>query len=79
MLFRSNPEPTVLFLGFGDSTLDFELRTFLRDFTQRFMVSHELHMAIDAALHVANIEIAFPQRDLHIKNPEALKMMIKDS
>ncbi|MCF6220548.1 MAG: mechanosensitive ion channel [Robiginitomaculum sp.] len=70
----NNPEPTVLFLGFGDSTLDFDLRVFLRDFTQRFIVSHELHMAIDAALRDANIEIAFPQRDLHIKNPELLKI-----
>jgi len=74
----SNPEPTVLFLGFGDSTLDFELRAFLR-FTQRFIVSHELHMAIDAALREVNIEIAFPQRDLHIKNPEAIKVMVEDS
>jgi len=73
----NNPEPTVLFLGFGASSLDFELRSFLRDFTQRFIVSHELHMAIDAALRKANIEIAFPQRDLHIKNPEALKMMVE--
>ncbi len=72
----NNPEATVLFLGFGDSSLDFELRVFLRDFAQRFMVSHELHMAIDATLRAANIEIAFPQRDLHIKNPEAIKMMI---
>ena len=75
----NNPEPTVLFLGFGDSTLDFELRSFLRDFTQRFIVSHELHMAIDAALRAADIEIAFPQRDLHIKNPEVIKMMVRDS
>jgi potassium-dependent mechanosensitive channel len=73
-----NPEPTVLFLGFGDSSLDFELRSFLRDFTQRFIVSHELHMAIDAALRAADIEIAFPQRDLHIKNPDALKMIVDD-
>lgn len=73
----SNPEPTVLFLGFGDSTLDFDLRVFLRDFTQRFIVSHELHMAIDAALRKENIEIAFPQRDLHIKNPEALQMIVE--
>jgi len=75
----SNPEPTVLFLGFGDSTLDFELRVFLRDFTQRFIVSHELHMAIDAALREESIEIAFPQRDLHIKNLEALKVMVEDN
>ncbi len=75
----SNPEPTVLFLGFGDSTLDFDLRIFLRDFTQRFIVSHELHMAIDAALRKENIEIAFPQRDIHIKNPEAMTMMLEPS
>lgn len=72
----NNPEPTVLFLGFGASSLDFELRVFLRDFTQRFIVSHELHMAIDAALRKADIEIAFPQRDLHIKNPDALQAIV---
>jgi potassium efflux system protein len=66
----SNPEPTVLFLGFGDSSLDFQIRVFLRDFAQRFMVSHELHMAVDQALRSAGIEIPFPQRDLHIKNPD---------
>ena len=70
----SNPEPTALFLGFGDSSLDFEIRVFLRDFAQRFMVSHELHMAIDQALRDVNIEIPFPQRDLHIKGPD-IKVM----
>ena len=73
-----NPEPSVLFLGFGDSTLDFEIRVFLRDFVQRFVVSHEIHMAVDQALRKENIEIAFPQRDLHIKNPENLKMMLAE-
>jgi potassium efflux system protein len=67
------PEPNVLFLGFGDSSLDFELRVFLRSFGQRFVVSHELHMAIDQALREAGIEIPFPQRDLHIKNPQDLR------
>ncbi len=67
-----NPEPTALFLGFGDSTLDFEIRVFLRDFVQRFVVSHELHMALDEALRDAGIEIAFPQRDLNIKNVDAI-------
>ncbi len=73
-----HPEPRVLFLGFGDSTLDFELRTFLRDFTQRFIVSHELHMALDAALRDGGIEVAFPQRDLNIKNPEGLKAILEE-
>jgi len=74
-----HPEPRVLFLGFGDSTLDFELRNFLRDFTQRFIVSHELHMALDVALREADIEIAFPQRDLNIKNPEGLKAILDET
>ncbi len=65
----ANPEPSVLFLGFGDSSLDFEIRVFLRSFGQRFRVSHEIHMAVDQALREANIEIPFPQRDLHIKPP----------
>jgi len=64
------PEPSVLFLGFGDSSLDFEIRVFLRDFVQRFVVSHEIHMAADAALREVGIEIAFPQLDLHVKNQE---------
>ena len=64
------PEPSVLFLGFGDSSLDFEIRVFLRDFVQRFVVSHEIHMAVDEALRGVGIEIAFPQLDLHVKNPD---------
>ena len=58
----ATPEPSVLFLGFGDSSLDFEIRVFLRDFSHRFNVSHEIHMAVDAALGKAGIEIPFPQR-----------------
>lgn len=64
------PEPTVLFLGFGASSLDFEVRVFLRDFVRRFRVSHELHMALDEALGDADITIAFPQLDVHVKDTE---------
>ena len=72
-----NPEPRVLFLGFGDNALDFEVRVFLRDFAQRFVVSHELHMALDAALREVKVEIAFPQRDIHIRGGEGLEEISK--
>jgi len=36
-------------------------------------------MALDAALRKANIEIAFPQRDLNIKNPEGLKAILEET
>jgi len=61
------PPPQVLFLGFGDSSLLFELRAFLPDVTYFLRTKHELHMAVDAAFREAGIEIAFPQRDLHVR------------
>jgi small-conductance mechanosensitive channel len=64
----SNPEPQVVFLAFGDSSLDFELRCFIPDALRRLIVSSELHFAVDAAFREAGIEIAFPQRDIHIRD-----------
>jgi potassium efflux system protein len=64
------PKPQVFFLGFGDSSLDFEIRIFLRSFEDRFPVSHVIHTDINLALEKAGITIPFPQRDLHIIRPE---------
>jgi len=64
------PEPQVLFLGFGDSSLDFEIRVFLPSFTARFPVAHDIHTEVNKALEKAGISIPFPQRDLHIITPE---------
>jgi len=62
------PDPRVLFLGFGDSSLDFELRCFIRDVDRRLQTRSDLNLAIVAAFHEAGIEIPFPQRDLHFRN-----------
>lgn len=61
-------EPKVLFMSFGESSLDFELRCHIRNIDARFQVTSDLNFAIDKAFREANIEIAFPQRDIHIKN-----------
>jgi potassium efflux system protein len=63
-----HPPPVVHFAGFGDSSLDFELRVFLRDVRERIVSSSELRFAILAAVRDAGISIPFPQRDVHIKN-----------
>ncbi|KPK15865.1 MAG: hypothetical protein AMJ62_08110 [Myxococcales bacterium SG8_38] len=63
-----DPPPQVLFLGFGDSSLSFELRVFIRSVNNLLPVKHELHMSIDQAFREAGIEIAFPQRDLHVRS-----------
>jgi potassium efflux system protein len=62
------PRPQVLFLGFGDSALLFELRVFSPDVERRLLIKHELHLAVDAGFRAAGIEIAFPQRDLHLRS-----------
>ena len=64
----SAPKPKALFMGFGDSSLDFELRVWIRQIRQRFDVTSDLNFAIDKAFRENNIEIPFPQRDLHLRS-----------
>jgi potassium efflux system protein len=66
-----SPRPKIFFVGFGDSSLDFEIRVYVRSVEERFAVIHELHMAIDQGLRKHGIEIPFPQRDLHLRSAEA--------
>ena len=62
------PEPSVLFRRFGDSTLDFELRVWIWNVDNRLQVISERQQEIDRRFRAAGIEIAFPQRDLHIRS-----------
>ena len=71
--YRKVPPPQVLFMGFGDSSLDFELRCFIRDIRTWPVVKSDLNFAIDAAFREANVEIPFPQRDVHIVKPDSVE------
>lgn len=66
--FFQVPEPTVLFQAFGASSLDFELRCFVRDVRQRMLIRSEINFEIDRLFREHDIEIPFPQRDLHIRS-----------
>jgi small-conductance mechanosensitive channel len=66
------PDPHALFLAFGDSSLDFELRVIIQDINKRRYVTSDINRAINAAFRKLGIEIPFPQRDLHFR--EALRM-----
>jgi len=65
------PAPNVVFMSFGASSLDFELRIFVTGREIKPRVVHDLHMRVDAAFRAAGIEIAFPQRDLHLRTVPA--------
>jgi small-conductance mechanosensitive channel len=66
------PEPAALFVGFGESSLDFVVRYWT--FIDRHVdVSSQLHVAINRRLCAEGIEIPFPQRDVNLRhvNPAA--------
>ena len=63
----TSPRPMVLFRGFGDSSLDFELRVHLYDVDRRLSTISNINFAIDKAFREEGIEIPFPQRDVHVK------------
>ena len=62
------PEPQALFRGFGESSLDFELRVWTDRADRWMQIQSELAVAVHAALREAGIEIPFPQRDLHLRS-----------
>lgn len=63
-----DPKPVVLFKGFGDNSLDFELRACISGMDNYVPVWHDVNCAIDDAFRKAEVEIAFPQRDLHLRS-----------
>jgi potassium efflux system protein len=67
-LVLQDPEPSVLMLGFGDSSLDFSIRVYVSELAHRLPVTHDIHFRIDHAFRENHIEIPFPQRDLHIRS-----------
>jgi len=64
----AEPAPTVLFMGFGASTLDFSVRAWTYDFDRWINIRSDLMTRMVDALRQADIEIAFPQRDLHLRS-----------
>lgn len=60
--------PKALFMGFGDSALEFELRVRIFDIKKRYDVVSELNFKIDEEFQKNRIIIPFPQRDIHIKD-----------
>jgi small-conductance mechanosensitive channel len=73
----SDPQPVVLFTGFGESSLDFSVRFWTRDAATAVVARSEAGAAISEALEAEGIEIPFPQRDLHLRSvsPEATQSL----
>jgi len=60
------PAPLALFLGFGDSALQFQLRAWTNRLDRHLVVKSELGVAVYAALGEAGFSIPFPQHEIRI-------------
>ena len=67
-LILDQPSPRVRMRSFGESSKDFELLGWIRYPEQRGLARHQLLMEIDEAFGKEDIQIPFPQRDVHIRN-----------
>jgi small-conductance mechanosensitive channel len=62
------PEPLAFFLNFGDSSLNFELKFWIDDVNIKKRVISDLNCLILDTFAQHNIEIPFPQQDIHIRS-----------
>ncbi|BCB03659.1 mechanosensitive ion channel family protein [Bacillus sp. KH172YL63] len=71
------PAPFVNFVGFGSSSLDFELFVWISNPDKVILIKSNLHFRIYKALNDKGIEIPFPQQDLHVRSvdKEVIGMM----
>ncbi|CBG87300.1 mechanosensitive channel MscK [Citrobacter rodentium] len=63
-----DPQPEVFFTTFGASTLDHELRLYVRELRDRSRTVDELNRAIDRLCRENDIDIAFNQLEVHLRN-----------
>ncbi|NET48507.1 MAG: mechanosensitive ion channel [Merismopedia sp. SIO2A8] len=68
---RSIPHPQVLFQGFGDSSLNFELLVWIIEPNRQPIIRSDLNFGILTLLRQHDIEIPYPQRDLHIRTGQS--------
>jgi small-conductance mechanosensitive channel len=72
------PHPQVWFLGFGDKSLDFDLRVWVGDPKKQFRIKSDLYYRIQASFRRYNIDVPHPgpmSGDLNIRSPQIEEYM----
>jgi potassium efflux system protein len=75
-LVLKTPDPVAVFLRFGDNTLNFELRVYIKNIDDWIPMLHKMNRTIDKEFRQAGITIAFPQRDVHLDATGPLEVRV---
>ncbi|WP_394130346.1 mechanosensitive ion channel domain-containing protein [Shewanella maritima] len=67
----ATPEPEVWFAGFGQHTQDYEVRSYAKDMDDRWPLRHNLHKRITKKLRENQVELAYPQMEIHINSMQS--------
>nr|WP_298926177.1 mechanosensitive ion channel domain-containing protein [uncultured Erythrobacter sp.] len=72
------PKPRVNVMGFGDSSVDFEVRFWIQDPEEGLAnIRSDVYMRIWELFQKNNIEIPFPQRDLNLRSNDQIDRLIE--
>jgi small-conductance mechanosensitive channel len=66
----THPQPQVFFTEFGDNSLNLELLVWVSDPSRQQPIKSDLYFRIEEIVRELNIEVPFPQRDLHLRTGE---------
>lgn len=72
------PEPMVLLSGFAASSLNFRLRFWVGDILYDSNITSDIREVIDAKFTEANIEISFPQMDVHLRENKTVPVELRN-
>ncbi|MDD2902017.1 MAG: mechanosensitive ion channel, partial [Syntrophales bacterium] len=75
----ANPKPVARLVKFGDSSIDLDLRIWIKDPEKGVTnIKSEVQLKIWDLFKENGIEFPFPQHDLHIKTPTEFAVRVKD-
>jgi potassium-dependent mechanosensitive channel len=78
-LVLAKPPPVAVFKGFGDSSLNFEIRVFINGIDDWIPMLHRLNLSVDKEFRNAGVTISFPQRDVHLDTSKPLEFRVVSS
>lgn len=64
------PAPQILFKGFGESYLDFELLVWTKEPSKQYLLKSDIYFRIEELFREQDIKIPFPQQDLHLHSED---------